>query len=204
MYSTWPSWQEPYRETWKAQWYWKMQLKAWSMAHWSGISAYITNYIEMPHMHRARQTYQPLLKRHPEWPLGRNCCWLFHPWQLIFTNLGHLIKYPFLFQMPHKTTEATQCKFLHIFSQYRLSRCLYTNTCFPFNSEAFAEFPQPSISPLYPQSNSSIKRQIKTITSTLTKDKIHGDLFALYPYTSSWFGLGCSHFGLLGSESISY
>ena len=90
------------------------------------------------------------------------------PWQEIaanfFTINNHecyntLSKYPFLFQVTHKTAEATQHKFQHIF--YNMDHPL-TNTL--------------TMGPLLHQrpssySNGFTERQVKPIKSTLTKAK---------------------------------
>ena len=82
-------------------------------------------------------------------------------------------KYPFAFKISAKTANTVIHKLTQLFSQYGTPKCLTTDNGPPFASEPFAEFllnqrvDHIISSPHYPTSNGFIKRQVKTIKTSL-------------------------------------
>ena len=157
----------------------KMIHLARSSVYWQGINSDIIDYVRWCTTcvkQKALQTVQPMLPH--DVPDG--------PWQEIATdyfthsNKDYLLiadtfsKYPFIYSIHSKTHNSLIQCLQDLFSQFGMPLLFFSDNGPPFSSEPFSSFltslgiEHITSSPLYPQSNSFIERQIKTIKTALT------------------------------------
>ena len=106
--------------------------------------------------------------------MARNCHRLFHTCKDYLLITDTFSKYPFIYSIHSKTHNSlTQC-LQDLFSQFGMPLHFFSDNGPPFSSEPFSSFltslgiEHITSSPLYPQSNGFIERQIKTIKTALT------------------------------------
>ena len=157
----------------------KMTHLARSSMYWQGINSDIIDYVRQCTTcakHKALQSVQPMLPR--DVPEG--------PWQEIATDYfthsskDYLLiadtfsKYSFVYSIHSKTHNSLIQRLQDLFSQFGTPLRFFSDNGPPFSSEPFASFltslgiEHITSSPLYPQSNGFIERQIKTIKTALT------------------------------------
>ena len=163
-----------------------MQKQAKSTVYWPGIEADCEAFARscvtcIEHSNNERRS--PMISR--DVPDG--------PWIDIAADFfdiklqGHTVKflliadyfskYPFLFEMRKTTTELVIRRFENVFAQLGEPKTLQTDNGPQFASKEFEEYLQNkgirhlTSSPLYPQSNGFIERQVRSIKSHLQKGK---------------------------------
>ena len=179
----------------------KMTHLTRSSVYWQGINSDIIDYVRQCTMcvkHKALQSVQPMLPC--DVPEG--------PWQEIaadyFTHSSkdYLLiadtfsKYPFVYSIHSKTHNSLIQCLQDLFSQFGMPLCFLSDNGPPFSSEPFSSFLTSlgieyiTSSPLYPQSNGFIERQIKTIKTALTTAQhsryLHNTHLKYPPFNTHW------------------
>ena len=153
--------------------------------YWQSIDREIADYVRCCTTcakHKALQTVQPILPCDiPDGPRQEIAADYF-----THSNKNYLLiantfsKYPFLYAVHSKTSDSIIQCLQDLFSQFGTPTCFYPDNGPPFSSKPFSSFltslniEHITSSPLYPNSNGFIERQIKTLKTSLTTTKPAG------------------------------
>ena len=152
----------------------KMRHLSQTTVHWPRLDGDNANYVKHCKTYaqqKAKQAVQPMFPRDvPDSPwqdLAEDFFTYKHREYLLIADT--FSKYPFIYQTSSKSAKSIIKKLQNLISQYGSPKRFFSDNGPPFSSEALQKFlasqyiDHINSSPHYPQSNSFIERQIKTI-----------------------------------------